>query len=321
MPADAPTESTVLAYIDTLSNWGRWGPDDTLGTLNLITDEYRLRAAQKIATGRTVSAAWNIEMNLTDGIGTPPQRWMRRTGLGWGDPNVPVGSRRPTDEHMASASEFISMVFHGFTITHLDCLSHVHWHGQMYGGRPSADVTDWEGATVHDVISAKGGIQSRGVLLDIPLVQDRTHLEPGEAVLPEHLEAAEKRLNVRVTEGDILLVRTGNGLRRSLGTWDPPVEGWPGLHAACLPWIRERGIAVLGADVPQDVNPSGYASINLPIHAIGMAAMGLWLIDNCELETLRAACTEMNRWSFFLSVLPLPMRGATGSPVNPIAIF
>ncbi len=126
---------------------------------------------------------------------------------------------------------------------------------------------------------------------------------------------------MRVEAGDVLLLRTGDGTRRIDGTWNPDIEGQPGLHVACIPWLYERGVAAIGADGPQELNPSGYDAFALPVHAIGIVAMGLWLIDNCQLEDLARTCADLNRWHFLLTVAPLRLEGVTGSPVNPVALF
>jgi kynurenine formamidase len=95
----------------------------------------------------------------------------------------------------------------------------------------------------------------------------------------------------------------------------------PGLHASCLPWLRERDVALLGSDVAQDVRPTGVARFSMPIHTVGLVAMGLWLIDNCDLDPLAAMCNRLRRWEFSFVLAPLRFRGATGSPCNPLAIF
>jgi len=315
-----PSEKEIHSWFERFSNWDRWGPDDMLGTLNHITPERRAAAARGVEFGRSVSLAWDIEMDPMEGKHVAPQRWMFRTGLGLDEPAPPAGPRM-RDGLMGTASEFISMVFHGRTITHLDALSHIFWQGQMYGGRPSWQVTDRDGASVHDVRSARHGIQARGVLLDIARVRGVEHLEPGEPVFPEDLDAAERAQGVRVGPGDVLLMRTGDGRRRREADWRPSAEGQPGFHAACLPWLYERSVAGIGSDGPQDVNPSGYSGIFLPVHAVGIVAMGLWLVDNCQLEDLSRTCAELGRWHFLFSLGPLRLAGVTGGPVNPIALL
>ena len=324
MNQQAPTEARIHEWFEELSNWSRWGEDDRLGTLNHITAEKRRAAAQGVEHGTSVSCAWDVRMNsIADGGRMPSQRLMMRTGLGYRleheDPESPAGARS-SDGVMGTASEMISMFFHGRPITHLDALSHVFWKGVMYGGVPSAFVTDRDGATVHDVVSAGVGIQSRGVLLDLLDICAAADGRP-RAIFPADLEEAERRQGVVVETGDILLLRTDEGTRRGTDSWSPAAHGSSGLHAACLPWLHERQVAAIGADGPQEVTPSGYPGITLPVHAVGIVAMGLWLIDNCQLEDLAAACRRYGRWDFFLTVAPLRMEGVTGSPVNPIAVF
>ena len=126
---------------------------------------------------------------------------------------------------------------------------------------------------------------------------------------------------MKVDEGDILMVRTGHLKRRNEEGPRALAGGWPGLHAACLPWLRERGVAVLCGDPVSDVVPSGYPSLLQPIHQIGIPHMGLWLLDNCNMEGVTRACAERGRWEFHLTVAPLRIQYGTGSPVNPIAVF
>jgi kynurenine formamidase len=192
----------------------------------------------------------------------------------------------------------------------------------MYNGRPAELVTSTFGATHHAITAVKDGIVTRGVLLDIPPVRDAGWLEPGEGVYPDDLEAAEKREGVIVSEGDVLILRTGYGKKvREQGPDDVARGGRAGWHAACLPWLHERGVAAIACDTAQDAIPSGYASFRNPIHEVGIVAMGLWLIDNCDLEALATACSSTGRWEFLFTLAPLRWVGATGSPANPLATF
>ena len=306
-----------MSWFRTLSNWGRWGLDDVLGTLNYVTDERRAAAAALVRTGRVVSAAWPIDPTpQPDHVFGPPQRWMIGTG------EAAVAGQEADGPRWAGASEYVGMVFHGYSVTHLDALSHYFWDGQMYNGRPASAVTSRRGATEHAVTSAGDGIVGRGILLDVAAVRGVDWLEPGDAVMVEDLEAAEKVQRVEVGRGDLVLLRTGYGARvRSKGRDATQDVGRAGWHVSCLPWLHQREVAVIGADTAQDVHPSGYPGLRSPVHAVGIVAMGLWLIDNCDLEPLATACTDHDRWEFLLSVLPLRLAGATGSPVNPVAMF
>ncbi len=303
-----PTQSEALGYFDSLSNWGRWGPDDQLGALNYITPEKRRNAASLVQEGISVSCAWDIgTAPRPDHLFGVPQRYMVATGR---DPLV-FGRG-------GAALEVMSLAFHGATVTHLDGLSHIFWDGQMYNGKPAELVNAQQGASHFAVTELGDGIVTRGVLMDIPALDGRPWLEPGEGVFPEHLGAAEERQGVRVSTGDIVLLRTGKG-RRQREEQDPPSSG--GWHVASLPWLHEREVAVIGADTAQEAGSPGYEAIGVPVHMIAMVAMGVHLIDNCDLEALARTCERLNRWEFFLSIQPLRLEGGTGSAVNPVAVF
>jgi kynurenine formamidase len=315
-PRDVPPEETVHGWMRELSNWGRWGDDDQRGTLNHIDDATRAAAARLVRTGRTVSLAWDID-NTSGSFGAP-QRYMLSTGEGMADP-ARVASPAARGRTRA-ALEYIGLVFHGVSVTHLDALSHIMWDGQMYGGRPAELVNAWHGAGACDVLGAADGIVTRGVLLDVADCRGDEWIEPGQGIFPEDLEAAEERQGVRVGRGDALLLRTGNALRiRREGSTAGGARA--GFHAACLPWLHEREVALIGADTAQEMIPSGYAEMPNPVHIVGIVAMGLWLLDNCDLEALAEACRRLGRFEFCFLLSPLRLQGVTGSPVNPLALL
>lgn len=313
--AAIPTEADVLAMLERLSNWGRWGADDQLGTLNLITPAHRRRAAGLVQDGVSVSCSRPISTDITADTSFQPMRFM-----------VDSGEGRDTCSHermleRRGASEFIGMVFHGYTITHVDTPAHYFWDGRLYNGRSCNLVTSREGARVEAVDLLRDGVVSRGVLLDVAALRGRW-LDAGEGVMPEDLEACEQAQGVRVESGDILLIRTGYyGRRRVEGPRHPMKDGSPAAHVACAPWLHQRGVAMLGTDTHNDVSPLPYPRIGNALHVVALVGMGLWLIDNGNLEELSAACTARRRWEFMLTVAPLLLSGATGSPVNPIALF
>jgi kynurenine formamidase len=311
-----PTNQEILGYFESLSNWGRWGPDDERGTLNYITPEVVRAAVATVREGVSVSCAIDIKAETTpDQIVGAPQRLMLVTGEA-PDP------RDPPLSHGWGPMEYIGLAFHGFTVTHVDALSHGTWNGSLYNGRPAAVVTARSGALEQSVLAAADGITTRGVLLDVAAARGVPWLEPGTAVLPADLALAEERQGVSVRPGDAVLLRTGYGAhRRAHGHQDMLVTGQAGWHAACLPWLHERQVALIASDTSQEVVPSGYTNPALPVHRIGIVAMGLWLLDNADLEAVAAQCRELTRWEFLLVVGSLRIDGGTGSPVNPIAIF
>ena len=312
-----PTEADVLAMMDALSNWGRWGEDDQLGTLNYVTPAVRRSAAGLVREGVSVSCAWDIEnVHQPDHAMGTPQRFMVATG------ESAAAIAEAGVSRMGGAMEFFGLVYHGYAITHLDGLCHIFWDGQMYNGKPARLVNATGGATQLPITELRDGIVTRGVLLDVAAVRGVDWMAPGEGVFPEDLEAAEARQGVTVREGDAVLLRTGYGRRkREVGREALLETGFPGWHAACLPWLHERGVAVIGADTATDVNPSGYDALRIPVHAVGIVHMGLWLMDNMQLEDVATAANRFGRHEFQFVLSPLRIIGGTGSPANPLAIF
>lgn len=302
--AAIPTSvSDMDAIVTQVKNWGRWGADDQRGALNLITPQVRQRAVATVQDGITISCALPLNTQPSEENVSPVQHFMVRAG------DLPEAT---------GSADYLAIAPHGMAHTHLDALCHIFYRGQMYNGYPASAVTSG-GATRNAITAGEQGIVSRGVLLDLPHARGVPWLEPGDAIVPDDLEAAEQRCGVRVEEGDILLVRTGRWQRsREVGAWNGR-ETLAGLHAACLPWLHTRGISVLGCDGISDVMPSGVAGMRLPIHAVAIPMIGLHLIDNAQLDDLAAACAERNRWAFLLTLAPLRLERGTGSPINPIA--
>lgn len=308
MAHEAPTEDQLREWISTLSNWGRWGPEDELGTMNYITPAKRKAAAALVSEGVTVSCARQLHYDLAPDAIQPARHFMSSSGEG------------VNPEGHGGSSDVFLIGPHGYTITHVDALSHIFWQGKMYNGFPAKLVSTREGATRHSIEALGLGVVTRGVLLDIARLQGREWLEAGEGIFPDELEAAERAQSVRVESGDVLLVRTGWFKRRNQ---QGPIQAaqHPGLHAACLPWLHERQVAMIACDTANDANPSGYERWSIPVHTVGITAMGLWLMDNCNHEDLAVACANFSRWAFLLVIAPLKLKNGTGSPVNPLAIF
>ncbi|HWO66769.1 MAG TPA: cyclase family protein [Umezawaea sp.] len=311
------TEDQVLDFFTSLSNWGRWGDDDRLGTLNTITDEVRVAAAASIRTGRAVSLSRDVDPRAPDPLASGNSAVQRFTGTN----EVEEHFGRPL--RFDAVTEFVGIAAHGSN-THVDGLAHYSWDGRNYNGFPASGTTSLGGARDLSVHHAVHGFLTRGVLLDIAALHGVDWLERGQPVTPDDLTAAERRQGVVVRPGDALLVHTGNVARILHEGPDAvgPAARQAGLHASCLPFLRERDVAVLGNDGVQDVQPSGYGpDLTRPVHAVGLVALGLWLIDNVELTELAAVCREEGRWEFFFAALPWRLVGVTSSASNPVAIF
>jgi kynurenine formamidase len=308
MFSEVIVEPDPLSYIESLSNWGRWGERDQLGTLNHIKAATRAAAARLVRDGVAVSCAWDID---------DMRRVMIRSAEGLADLD-----RDPTLPRWFSTVDDIGMKYHGQTITHLDAPAHIFWDGLAYNGVAPQAVNADRGATVLSVAACPTGAVTRGVLLDLPAVAGVEWLTRGTSVRAKQLDEAEQALGVRVRRGDAVLVRVGHDAIRRRQTVAAILGGASsGLHPSCLPWLADREVALLASDATNDVTPLIPGPLPLPVHVIGLRAMGLWLIDNADLDELGRECARRGRYEFQFTLAPLRLVGATGSPVNPIAVF
>lgn len=292
--------SEVAALFERCSNVGRWGVDDERGTLNLITSDRRVRALELARHGEVVA------------LGRP----LRVCGAG-----APA-SLRPTTEVVGddtvSAGDILTIMPHGFEVTHLDALGHSFYQGRAHNGRTVSDVLDREGLIHGSILGAATGIVTRGVLLDVAAARGVEHLAAGDGVGADDLDAAEAMTGTTVQAGDAVVVRTGLA-RRVAGGIDTPTLR-EGLTPDAIPWLHERDVAIYAGDCIERL-PSGYDGIPLPLHQVGMVGMGLWFLDNPDVEVLRDACTRYGTAVFALVIAPLAVPGGTASAVNPLALF
>ena len=159
-------------------------------------------------------------------------------------------------------------------------------------------------------------------MLDIARLRGVDVLAADDHVHPEDPEAAAGEAGIEIEAGDVILMRTGEGgARRRDGRNDNANKPRSGFQAACLQWMHERGVAMVASDVAQDATPAGYKTVHMPIQMVGIVAMGLWLLDNCQLEDLASTCEQLGRWAFQFALAPIRFQGVTGSPVNPLAVF
>ncbi|MBB4984324.1 kynurenine formamidase [Streptomyces sp. SFB5A] len=283
--------------------------DGRCGALRHLTPERVAAAAAEVRIGRTVSLAAPID--TVQGPDDPEPAVHRMTGPSPSD----LGSGG-----LHFATDRFAMNVHGDADSHLDALCHVVFDGELYGGVPASTVTA-EGARSLSVDLLANGIVGRGVLLDIPRLRGVPWLEPGDRVTSGDLRAAEAAQGVRVGPGDLLFVRTGHRLRRTeLGPWDAATAR-AGLHPTAVEFLAEREVAALGGDGNNDTAPSAVEDIAFPVHVLAIHALGIHLMDYLQFEDLAPACARAGRWSFLCAVAPLRLSGATGSPVNPIAVL
>ena len=290
-----------------LSNWNRWGADDQMGAVNLITPAKRQAAARLVREGASFSLARNAEIKEAVDNPAPIQRKTTRTGASVSKTGI------------ASTSDTFFISYHGMAHTHMDSLCHFVYDGKMYNGY-SSELVGEEGAAKNSIINFKNGIFTRGVLMDMARYKGVDWLEPGTPIYPEDLEGWEKKAGVKVQSGDVMMVRTGRWARRDAqGAW--AVQQLAGLHMSCAPWMHARDVAILGGDDAQDVLPSRVEGVSQPIHALCIVAMGMPIFDNLDLELIGREAEKRKRWEFLVTASPAAVPGATGSVLNPIATF
>ncbi len=290
---------------DRLRRLNRWGIQDRLGALSNARPELLISAARSVSLGQTVSLAAQVEHEVSADNPNPCVH------------ELAVPEEGLTSRGLDFAMDTVSLHIHGDADSHIDALCHVSYDGTLYNKVPA----DRAGAAELSIDRIGQGVAGRGVLLDIPRLRGTQWLEPGDHVTPEDLAEAERAEDVLIEAGDLLFVRVGHRRRRrELGPWDA-ASARAGLHPAAAEFLAKRKVVVLGSDGNNDTAPSSVDGIQFPVHVLAIRALGLPLLDYLALEDLAAACEESGRWTFFSVIAPLRLPTATGSPINPIAVF
>lgn len=293
------TPEEFRKWMKELSNWGRWGANDELGAVNLITPAKR-QAALKLATaGVVVSMAHDL---LTDKAVDAPA------------PFKILPRVLPAPLY---AFDRIEIDFHGYTHSHLDSLCHVGFEDTIYNGLSfTTTVSATTGCARMGISGLKDRLVTRGVLIDIPRLMGVPYLAPGTHVYREDIEAWEKKAGVKVQTGDAVFLRVGRwAYRAEKGAY----MNIPGYDASVAPFFKERDVALIGHDGVQDVGT--LPGIALPIHKFALVALGANLFDNLDLEAVAETAARLKRWQFLVVAAPTPVGNGTGSPINPLAIF
>jgi kynurenine formamidase len=293
------TELEALRLASSCSNTDRWGPDDELGTLNYITAARRLRAIGLAKHGEVISVGRDIAFGQTSGQAPSAIQFMT------------LGSD-------FSAGDAVFLQPHGYDMTHLDALGHAFFDGFLYNNRRASDVVGPDGLRFGSVMAASEGIVTRGVFLDVAAAHSVSYLGAGYGISVADLEACEQVEGVRVESGDAIFLRSGIKVRMTRET--APAGVREGVLPEVISWIHRREVAVYSGDCIERL-PSGFPKLPMPLHQIGLGAMGLMMLDNIDAEQLADACRTFGTYEFLLVVAPLRLPGATGSAVNPLAIF
>src|ERR1700674_3231882 len=269
-PHAVVTKAIFEQWMTDLSNWGRWGKDDEMGAMNLITPAKRKQAAAVVKEGASFSLARDAEKEKALDNPVPFGHQMTRTGI-----NNPG----------TSSGDTFTISHHGYAHTHMDSLCHFFYKGKMFNGYSQELVTE-QGAAKLSIRNFKNGIFTRGILMDIPALKGVDYLEPGTPIYPEDLDAWEKKAHLKAGSGDVVFIRTGRwALRDAKGPWEASKKS-AGLYASCAKWLKSRDIAMLGSDAASDVMPSGIDGVAQPIHTLVLVALGMPIFDNCDLKLI-----------------------------------
>jgi kynurenine formamidase len=292
-------------------NWDRWGPDDQVGTLNLITDDVVRNGAAQVQQGKRFSLAIPLDQNgpqtgIIPGRTNPLRTMLMINTALTGDP-----------AQFCTSDDTVTMGIQAGT--HWDGLGHVSYEGTLYNGVPAGVINEF-GATrlgIHNVRS----LVSRGVLLDVARAKGTDRLDGGYAITGDDLDAAADMGNVDVQPGDVVLLRTGQMqlfLAGDKAAYGAPAPG-PSLQT--VQWFRDHDIAAVATDnITFEVFPCERDDALLPVHLLHLVDMGLTQGQNWNLEELAADCADDGRYAFFLDASPLPFTNAVGSPVQPVAV-
>ena len=304
-------------------NWGRWGENDRLGTLNLLTDEAVAEGAATIRSGHRIPCAMELSPNGVQ-LGHIPGRINPLRSMNYidnpdlGDPNNDGMVPHFSDDHVIMGLQ---------AATHWDGLSHVAYGHRLYNGIPTSTITARDGATVLGIEHVKT-LVGRGVLLDVAARRGVEQLDGGYEITGADLDDCAAWAKVEIKSGDIVLIRTGRinsfrsggALAYMMGPANDGSSPGPGLDA--VRWFHRHDIAAAANDTYIfEVYPSPEPSNALAVHCLAIVDMGLTQGQNWDLEALSTACAQVGRYEFFLAANPEPFVGGCGSPVSPVAVF
>jgi kynurenine formamidase len=298
-----------------LSNWGRWGRDDQIGTLNHVTPAAVVAAAGLIKRGRTFALGIPLGQSGPQ-RGLFGKRWnpihtMLATGTD------ALAGRQP---RLAYADDAINMPIQ--SATHWDSLGHIFYEGKMYNGHDASNV-DSNGLGVLGIEHAKDKLVGRGVLLDIARFKGVGALADGYGISNDELEACAAAQGVQIRKGDFVIIRTGQmEACNNRGEWGGYAGGdAPGLKFESCYWLHEKEVAGVCSDTwGVEVRPNETPDVNQPWHWVVIPAMGLYMGEMFNLKELAEDCAADKAYEFFFCGAPLIIPGGTGSPINPQAI-
>ncbi len=289
----------------------RWGPTDQIGAGNLLTAERRLAALASVRDGRVYDVSHEISMGAPFLV--PNQTpFLLSIWASWRDSIRRRRKMGATNDAGANV-ERIEMTAH--VGTHIDALGHFSKGDRLYNGLSAADtVTDW-GLERLGIEHAPPMI-TRGVLLDVAALDGGAHLNPGRVVTPDDLARAADKAKVAIEPGDVVVIRTGWGryFEKDNARY---LAGEPGIDLPAARWLTQQGVVAVGCDnMAVEVLPNPDKVLSMPVHQHALVEAGVYLIENLALDEL----ARDGLASFCFILLATKFRGATGSPVRPVAL-
>jgi kynurenine formamidase len=300
-----------------LSNWGRWGKDDQIGTLNFVRPKDIVNAAKLVKKGKAFSLGIPLDQNgpqtgLFGGRFNPIHQ-MLATGTD------AIAGRQDWNK-IRYADDTLNLCVQG--ATHWDALGHIFYEDKAFNGF-EAKLIDAKGLNVLGIENSRDKMNGRGVLLDIARFRGVDWLKDGEGISNQELDACAKAQGVKVGRADFVIVRTGQ-MERCLkeGKWGGYAGGdAPGVLFENCYWCYEKEIAAICTDTwGVEVRPNETTEANQPWHWVVIPAMGLTMGEIFYLKDLAEDCAKDKVYEFLFCGPPLVITGGTGSPINPQAI-
>jgi kynurenine formamidase len=322
MPAHKLNRDDLRAAAEKFKNWGRWGPNDEIGTLNHTRPEDIVAAARLVRKGKVISLALNFDASGPQGAKSKypalgrinPVHTMLRTGT---DAYSGVLDKRG----IRAADDMVVMPLQ--CGTQWDGLGHVFYENYMWNGYDCREVTS-AGAQKCGIEKTKNRMVGRGVFLDVPRALGMDVLPDGHAITSDELDKTAKFHGVELKRGDFVVVRTGQmEAKLAAGSWDGyPGGDAPGFSFETLGWIQRTQLAALASDTwgcevrPNETEPG----INQPWHWITIPMMGMTMGEIFYVKDLADDCAADKVYEFMFVAPAIPITGAVGSPTNPLAI-
>lgn len=302
------------------SNWNRWGSEDECGATNLVTPARVLGAVADVRSGQVVSLALPLDETgpQVSGRRYNPRLKMMATGTDHLHGHQRSATGLPLTGGFGVGDDSFDMSTQAGT--HVDALAHIFHEGAMYNGYSAGEVTA-TGAARCGVENLADRLVMRGILLDVAAYLDQPVLPPGFRIDGELLDATAAHQGTEIRPGDGLLVRTGFLQSRRQQWADYCGGSAPGLSLDSARWLHAHDTAFVATDTwGVEVRPNEVAAFQ-PLHLVVLVHLGVPLGENFVLDELAMKCRDRDSWSFLLMMAPLPITGACGSPLNPLAVL